>query len=348
MMGLALFVGISDMLGGYDRYIYGELFDEVADLRGEGRSVLAAYIFQQYPTELGYVYFNVLLSYFTANRYIFIFVVTLFIYLLYYINIKRYATDYRIALLLFFGLLFFFTFTYLRQMIGVGIAGLSLKYIYERKLWRFVIVVLIAASFHNSALILLPVYFFSIKKISIRAVMVVMTLCLFIGISGVSSSLFEAYSSTSGLEERTTQYIEDTSGFRVAYLLEAVFFLWVILANYSKIGKNKQQIVLLNVALAFCAILLLFIRSENGGRLGWYFIIALIGILTSIGEKSRFENYKIIIYSVVLFLYFRIVLAWGVYLYPYKTFFTNGSREGDFIYEKYEYDIDYTKDKFYR
>ncbi|MBF1590178.1 MAG: EpsG family protein [Prevotella shahii] len=348
MIGLALFVGISDMLGGYDRYIYGELFDELADIRQEGRNVLTAYIFQQYPTELGYAYLNILISYFTANRYIFIFVVTLLIYLLYYINIKRYSSDYRIALLLFLGLLFFFTFTYLRQMIGVGIAGLSLKFIYERKLWKFVIVVLIAASFHNSALILLPVYFIPIKKYGIGAIMLLMILCLLIGVSGASSSLFEAYSSTSGLEERTTQYLEDTSGFRVAYLLEAVFFLWVILANYSKIGKDKQQIVLLNVALAFCAILLLFIRSENGGRLGWYFIIALIGILTSIGEKSRFENYKIIIYSVVLFLYFRIVLAWGVYLYPYKTFFTNGSREGDFIYEKYEYDIDYTKDKFYR
>lgn len=180
------------------------------------------------------------------------------------------------------------------------------------------------------------------------AIMVLMILCLLVGVSGVSSSLFEAYSSTSGLEERTTQYIEDVSGFRVAYLLEAVFFLWLILGNYGSIGKDKQQISLLNVALTFCAILLLFIRSENGGRLGWYFIIALIGILTSIGEKSRRENYNIIIYSVVFFLYFRIALAWGVYLYPYKTFFTNGSREGDFIYEKYEYDMNYTIDKFYR
>ncbi len=28
---LTFFVGISDMLGGYDRYIYGEIFDSVAD-----------------------------------------------------------------------------------------------------------------------------------------------------------------------------------------------------------------------------------------------------------------------------------------------------------------------------
>ncbi|WP_448907871.1 EpsG family protein [Hoylesella shahii] len=349
MIGLALFVGISDMLGGYDRYIYGELFDDLADIRQEGRNILTAYIFQQYPTELGYAYLNILISYFTANRYIFIFVVTLLIYLLYYINIKRYSSDYRIALLLFFGLLFFFTFTYLRQMIGVGIAGLSFKFIYERKLWKFVIVVLIAASFHNSALILLPVYFIPIKKYSIGAIMVLMILCLLVGVSGVSSSLFEAYSSTSGLEERTTQYIEDTSGFRVAYFLEAVFFLWLILGNYGSIGKDKQQIALLNVALTFCAILLLFIRSENGGRLGWYFVLALIGTLTVVLSTSL-KNVlnKLIVYAVVVFLYVRIVLGWGVLLTPYKTFFTNGIREGDFIYDKYEYNPNYADDKFHR
>ncbi|KDR51460.1 EpsG family protein [Hoylesella loescheii] len=349
MMGLALFVGFSDMLGGYDRYIYGELFDEVADIRREGRSVLTAFIFELYPTELGYGYLNVLLSYFTANRYIFIFILTLIIYALYYINIKRYASDYRIALLLFFGLLFFFTFTYLRQMIGVGIAGLSLKYVYERKLWKFIACVLLATLFHNSAIILIPIYIIPIQKLSVGSVVVVMIICLLIGVSGVSSSLFEAYSSTSGLEERTTKYIEDTSGFRIAYLLESIFFLWLILSNYGKVGTDRRQIVLLNVALTFCAILLLFIRSENGGRLGWFFIMGLIATLTTVLIQQQKDIFnKILVYTIIFFLYFRIVTLWGVFLYPYKTFFTNGVREGDRIYEKYEYDANYAKDKFYR
>lgn len=349
MMGLALFVGFSDMLGGYDRYIYGELFDEVADIRREGGDILTSYIFQQYPTELGYVYINVLLSYFTDNRYIFIFILTLIIYALYYINIKRYAADYRIALLLFFGLLFFFTFTYLRQMVGVGIAGLSLKYVYERKLWKFVICILLAALFHNSAIILFPIYFIPSRKYSVGIVIVLMIVCLFIGVSGISSSLFEAYSSTSGLETRTTKYIEDTSGFRIAYLLEAIFFLWLILANYGKVGTDKRQIVLLNVALTFCAILLLFIRSENGGRLGWFFIMGLIATLTTILVKQQKNVFnRTMVSAVVLFLYFRIVSLWGIYLYPYKTFFTNGVRKGDGIYERYEYDRNYARDKFYR
>jgi len=234
-------------------------------------------------------------------------------------------------------------------MIGVGIAGLSLKYVYERKLWKFIACVLLATLFHNSAIILIPIYIIPIQKLSVGSIVVVMIICLLIGVSGVSSSLFEAYSSTSGLEERTTKYIEDTSGFRIAYLLESIFFLWLILSNYGKVGTDKRQIVLLNVALTFCAILLLFIRSENGGRLGWFFIMGLIATLTTVLIQHRKDIFnKTLIYAVIIFLYFRIVTLWGIFLYPYKTFFTNGVREGDRIYEKFEYDANYTKDKFYR
>ena len=39
---LALFVGFSDMLGGYDRYIYGELFDDTADMVSD-LSIISGY-----------------------------------------------------------------------------------------------------------------------------------------------------------------------------------------------------------------------------------------------------------------------------------------------------------------
>ena len=44
----------------------------------------------------------------------------------------------------------------------------------------------------------------------------------------------------------------------------------------------------------------------------------------------------------------RILLAWGIQIYPYKTFLTSGVREGDIIEMEYEYDHDYDENKFYR
>ena len=49
MIVLALFVGCSDMLGGYDRYIYCELFDGAANDISKKLPLATAYVFQEYP-----------------------------------------------------------------------------------------------------------------------------------------------------------------------------------------------------------------------------------------------------------------------------------------------------------
>ena len=78
MLGLALFVGLADMLGGYDRYIYAELFDRMADVTRSGGSPFLSDSFLFYKSDFGYGTYCAILSYFTANRYIF-FVLLLFL-----------------------------------------------------------------------------------------------------------------------------------------------------------------------------------------------------------------------------------------------------------------------------
>jgi hypothetical protein len=347
-ISLMIFVGISDMLGGYDRYIYGELFDELADNMRNGASILSSFLFMEYPKEVGYDFLNVLIAYMTANRYIFILIVTVIIYSLTFISFKRYMTNYPFAAVLFLALMFFFTFTYLRQVLAVNIAWLSINFIIDRKFWKFLLIVFIACLFHNSAIILFPFYFLPIRKYKIRNIMLVMSLCLVLGITGITSSLYNAYGDFSGSIERSAEYANE-SGFRIAYMVEAVFFLYFILSNYKRIPLDKTRLVLCNMALAFCGILLFFIKSENGGRLSWFYMIGLISTLTYLLTYRRKVDIKALtLLAVSSFLFMRILFSWGNMLYPYKTFFTNGSRNGDFIYEKYEYDHGYDRDKLYK
>lgn len=346
---LGIFVGISDMLGGYDRYIYAELFDDVANRIVNKENVFQAEIFNLYRTEPGYNIFNVLIGLFTRNRYIFIFITTIIIYALLFASFKRYMENYPYAVLLFMGLWFFFTFTYFRQVMAASIAWLSIQYIVDRKRWRFLSVLLIAMLFHNSAIVFAPLYFVPIKKFDKTRVLIVMVICLLLGLSNITGGLFEAYGSIVGAEDRAEIYTSDESGFRIAYLVEAVFFLGYILYNYHKIPQKPLNLVMLNMGLIFCAILLIFVRSENGGRLGWYYMIGIIATITYLATHTRKITYLgATMLFVSLFLYYRILFAWGVLLSPYKTFFTNGVREGDYIEEKYEYDHNYDLDKFYK
>ena len=88
-----------------------------------------------------------------------------------------------------------------------------------------------------------------------------MLFCLIIGVTGIPSTLFDLYGSVSDMEGRGQQYAENEVGFKVEYILEAFFFLYFILRNYEKIPNTPSKTILLNMALAFCAILLIFIKS---------------------------------------------------------------------------------------
>ena len=350
LAALGLFVGLSDMLGGFDRYIYGELFDRMADDTRAGNNPWQSYSFMFYKGEFGYGTVCALLSYVTYNRYIFIFIFTVIIYILLIISFREYTNNAPFAVIIFLGLWVFFTFTYLRQVMGCTIGWLAIKYIIKRDLKLFLLVWFIGYSFHNSLLILLPMYFVPIRKFQSKTIIYIMIAAFILGLTSIPQALFEAYGEVDVNRANVQDYAKDF-GFRYAYLIEASFFLYIILTNYRKIPNRAKDVVLLNMALVFCAILLVFIRSENGGRLGWIYMIGIICTITSLSvDKRTITKDGVLMILISLFLYIRIFISWqsGLHLYPYKTFLTDGYRENDPIRAKYEYDINYDKDKFYR
>lgn len=349
LAGLAIFVGLGDMLGGYDRYIYGDIFDLIANVTNYGESYVLNNCFTYFQSEKGWTILNILISYYTENRYIFILTITLLTYTLLFITLRRYASNYPFALVLFMGLWFYFTFTYLRQVLGATLVWLSLPYIIKRKFVPFCLITLLAMSIHKSAIIFFPVYFIAPYTYTRKQIVVFMFLVFIAGISPLPNALFNAYGDMSEVEMQ--QDYSASGGLRVAYFLEAAFFLWILLKDYTEDKKDRTKLVFFNIGLIFCATLLFFIRSENGGRLSWYYIIGIICTLTSIAttENNRSTLAPLLI-VVCLFLNMRVYKAWQVplNLYPYKTFLTNGYREGDYSWENYEYDHQYDKNKLYR
>lgn len=349
---LALFVGMSDMFGGYDRYIYGEIFDNIADDITNGWNVFAGHAFLSF--EKGYSFLSYLIALVTENRYIFILIITLIIYFNIYKTFERHFENYPFAYLLFLGMSFFFTFTYLRQVLAFSFAWIAIRYLLDNKKILFFVVALIAASLHKSGIVFVLLYFIPIKKWKPNHVTIVLLLCGILGLTGVTGHLYDAVMQS----DLTTMQGHDynTNGAaRIAYILEVIFFSWIILKNYNKIDKTRENLIFLNMAWAFCVTLLLFVRSNDGGRIAWYFTMGIIYIMSIIAKKSEITaNTKPIVakllITVMFVLFFRIYFSWQVVmnLYPYKTFLTNGHREGDPVYQKWEYDAKYDKDKFYR
>lgn len=347
MLFLALFVGLSDMLGGYDRYIYGEIYDSVADDLYAGISMSDSYAFSYW--EPGYMAFNWLIAHITGNRYVFILLITVIMYTNFYIAFKRHVTNYPLAFMVFLGLMFFFSFTYLRQILGCSFAMLSIKYLLERQRWKFFAIVFFVFLMHKSGIVFAIVYFIPLKKFKRKTVLVIFAICLLIGVSGFAGAIYEAYIEMSDLGNDLDYARQDSA--RFAYLIEVAVFSYIILSNYKYVGEKKEEIIFLNMALVFCCILLAFIRSENGGRMTWYFIVGLIVTFANMIHnvpRAKVRQLHTILMLLFFGLFFRITISWGILVSPYKTFLTSGYRKGDYIREHYEYDHRYDDDKFYR
>lgn len=351
---LALFVGMSDMFGGYDRYIYGEIFDNIADAITAGENPFLTEGFSFF--EKGYSTLSVLIAMLTENRYIFILVLTLIIYFNIYKVFERHFTNYPLAFIIFLGMIFFFTFTYLRQVVAFSFAWMSIKYLLDGKRLKFFVMIIITALMHKSGIVFAVLWFMPLKKWKPNQVIWLLVGCGLVGLSGITSVLYDAAMASEMITQQGNEYSAGGSA-RIAYVLEVIFFAWIILKNYNRIEGNRQNIIFLNMAWAFCAFLLLFVRSSDGGRVAWFFTIGLVYTITLIATIKKNKEYRVsknyvapLMIVVMLAMYVRVYSGWQLYnnLYPYKTFLTDGYRNPDYSHENYEYDDQYDQDKFYR
>lgn len=344
-MIIATFVGFGDMIGGYDRYIYGEVFDTIADETWTGRNYTRL-LYLKNGIEWGYFGWQILLSYITENRYIFIFISTLTVYLLYYKAFIKYFDDYPLVNIVFLGFLYYFTMTYLREVIAIGIAWQGVNYIWQRKPIKFFLIMALAATFHTSILIFAIMYFIPRKRYSKSSVIRFLTLCLLIGTTSLPISVL----STAGDATMKGNYTDETQGFRIEYIIEVIFIIWVIFKNYRIIPKDKKTLTFINMSYALCGVLLFFMRFGQGGRFGWPFFLGLFYTFPKICDSKKApKNLKAFIIIVCFALFMRITITWGpINLLPYKTFLTDGIPSAPNVYERYEYDRKYTLDKFYR
>lgn len=344
-LAIGAFVGMSDMLGGYDRYIYAEVFSAIADNLHRGNGLFNSTFQSFFSTEPIYGFINSFIGLITPNRYAFIFLYTVGMYGLLSVTIYKFTTKPFFSFLLFLGFLFFFSFTYLRQILACGVCWYAIPYAAKRKLNNFVILVLVASLIHNSAAYFILLYFIPLKKFSKSSIILVMILLFVIGFFSISRYFF--YISEDIIDNERFAGYGTRNVLRIEYVIESIVFIAILLYNYSKIKTDNYSLTVLNVYLMFCGTLLFFCTSTDGGRISWYYSIGVFILITEFCQKRKMILLRLFVSTMVFVLYMRILTGWGMLVMPYKTFLTDGFRKGDETYERYEYDHAYDNDKFY-
>ncbi len=159
--------------------------------------------------EQGYVILTKLISSVSHSPLFFLAVNSFFILLGYFFVIEKYSVFTLLSIFVMFAGPFEQSTYVIRQHLAVSICMFSIPFVIQRKLLPFLLLIIIAFSVHQTALVFLPVYFlYGIKnETSLYVICLVLALALMVGfqfVQGLFSGVLDAYSSF--LEETEARY----------------------------------------------------------------------------------------------------------------------------------------------
>ena len=269
--------------------------------------------------ERGYIIYNKLVGFLGADRQIFLFVTAAvsIVPIMYYLS--KNSKNMLLSIIIYLGLpVFLMCFSGLRQSIAIGITSLSMIYIKKKSLMKFVLLVLLASTFHFTAIVFLvayPMYYIKISDkwdvISIISIPVVYSLRL---------SLFNILSRLFKDDAKTT----DTGAFTLFIIFVLIYVAMLIFnKKRNRLGGYINIFYLACLCQAFSGV------YYTAMRIGYYFMIALAVGLPEILQDMKSEidddrTYRIA-YGIVMMLF----IVYGLYAirtsnwamaYPYKFF----------------------------
>ena len=265
--------------------------------------------------ERGYAIFNKLLYFFSEDSQFLLFVCAAIAMAAIMWLIYKYSKTPLLSIIIYLALpVFLINFSGLRQGIAVAITMYAFRYIKEKKLIPFVIAVLIANSFHSSAIVFLaayPIYYIKTQKsvVKLGSVLILPFIYIF------RVPLFNMMAKLIG---------EDDTAFSTnAFMLFLFFTLIYIFCLFFEDKENREQIGCRNLFYVACICQIFSGVSHVAMRVGYYFMVYLVLlfpeiIVPKVNEKieriddrinRREYNNSVIIY-VAVFVFF---LCWGIY-----------------------------------
>lgn len=307
-----------------------------------------AYVGGYVVTESG---FNLLVravyTLFGGEYYEIVFALFAFVTLLLFLKaMYEQSTDFSFAFFLFMMLgLYFQTYNTMRYYLALSVALYAMRYVLQRDWIKFVFWVVVAAFFHKSVLLIIPVYWaasYAWKRWQILLIILVSAVC-FLGkkyVLKLALLLYPSYENTIYLE----------GGASLISILRCLavlaLYLWYTRRYESRRqgvlqeGSSKQEnchdrelvfYAQLNFLAVICSVFFSFLPVVT--RIVYYFsvsqLLMLPRLVERIQEKEIRKRVKICIYGACI-LYFAVFLLTageeGVGLVPYRSWLFEAER----------------------
>ncbi|MBS4179154.1 EpsG family protein [Lederbergia citrea] len=300
MMACVIVSGLRSNIG--DTYVYKEVY--------EANNFTWDYITAQ--KDMGFGVLQMFLQKYSNDPQILIFTTALITNVLIIYVLFTYSRMFELSIYVYItGGLFLVSMNGIRQVLAAAIIFTATKYLIEGNWIRYFIVILIASTFHQSALILIPIYFFVRFKAWSKAtlLLLVFSVLIALGYAQFSSFLFSAIENT-----QYGHYSDFREGganiIRVA--VDAAPLLIAFLGREKLRGIFPGSDYIVNMALIGLMFMIISTQNWIFARFGIYFSLyqlILISWIVKLFKKSnqRFIYYLLLICYLLFYFYENVI-----------------------------------------
>lgn len=275
-----------------------------------------------------YVILVKVISVFSTNHRFFIIITALIGLIGPYYLIKNNSNNYVISVFMFLILnLYGYHFFVLRQTLAISILCFSIKYIKNKELLKFLILVLIATFFHYTSFVFILAYFICNIKVTMKYIMMFLGLdCICFAFRGKILQLiyFIAYDN----------YIEkeiSSQGYPRLFVMIGILVIMILINLFIDRKKNNDKKIITirekeDTTSIFYNLLLLSIffqiiatQASIAVRIANIFIIGLILLVPNIIEAIKNNQIKllingsIVLISIIYVIYFPTIESYSLF-----------------------------------
>lgn len=321
-----LMAALRDHLGG-DYEMYELYYSHVVGI-GDYLKGLYEPFYRSKSFESGFVILSSMIRSidFTNGPYVFTFMIAVVSFSIFIPSLKEYTPYVYIAILFYmYKAYFWHDFTLARQSVAIALFTFSIRYVFRKEYWKYIVLNLLALSMHHSAIILLPLCFFMNYKFSIKTILIVMLVAVVLSFTGFK--LFEICSHIAevfGLGNRMAFYAIGKGVINPLNFIE-IFIMLFIALFYREYYEEKEPYfnIFLNLFIVSSFIIVAFSSFEVFARFKEYFVVAYMMLVSyMVGHIESNRNRWIVFAGLSIYVvlgYFRYIIIFGYgAMIPYK------------------------------
>jgi len=266
--------------------------------------------------DIGFGILQMVLQHFSANPQVMIFTTALITNLLIIIILYNYSRLFEISLYVYItGGLFLVSMNGIRQVLAAAISFTSIKFLMEGSWKKYIVVILVASLFHQSALILIPMYFIVRFKAwsKVTIALILLSIVIVIGFNQFSTLIFSALQDTQYANYKNF-HEGGANALRVVVNAVPLLIAFIGRKNLKRMFPNSDIIV--NMTLLGFVFMLISTQNWIFARISIYFGLYHLILISWVVKLFRERDEKLIYYAILIcyftYYYYENVISLNI------------------------------------